>query len=202
MSIIDRAIAAVTPPETDQERIEARQRAQSLAEPGDWLDQALDHHLEIEAAFEACKEAAPGEARVEAMRDLGTWLVAHSIAEEVALYPGLAEEGSLAGAAMAYQEQSLAKVQMAFLEKIDPMSQDWLDKLGHIEGAVKHHVYEEESTWFPKLKREASAEDQAHMTERYAEEFEHYIGEEYEDDDTAGGSETGLMFRDPTVTQA
>ena len=40
------------------------------------------------------------------------------------------------------------------------MSQDYLDKLEHIRGAVAHHVYEEEGTWFLELKEKASPGDQ------------------------------------------
>jgi hypothetical protein len=41
---------------------------------------------------------------------------------------------------MAYEEQAMAKIQMALLDKIEPMTQDYLDKLEHIRGAVTHHV--------------------------------------------------------------
>jgi len=37
------------------------------------------------------------------------------------------------------------------------MSQEFLDKLKHIEGAVAHHVYEEESNWFLDLKTKTLA---------------------------------------------
>lgn len=49
MSILDRAIAAITPPESDEARAEARAKAQAMAKPGDWLSQILDHHRGIEA---------------------------------------------------------------------------------------------------------------------------------------------------------
>ena len=41
MSIIDRFIAAVTPPESAEDRLEARTKATQAALPGDWLDQIL-----------------------------------------------------------------------------------------------------------------------------------------------------------------
>jgi hypothetical protein len=77
---------------------------------------------------------------------------------------------------MAYTEQAAAKTQMALLENLAPMSQDYLDKLEHIRGAVAHHVYEEEGTWFVELKEKASAADQTKLTARYAEEFKRYVG--------------------------
>jgi len=60
--------------------------------------------------------------------------------------------GEQAHSTKAYTEQSAAKVQMGLLEDLEPMSQEYLDKLEHIRGAVAHHVYEEEGTWFVELK--------------------------------------------------
>jgi len=55
------------------------------------------------------------------------------------------------------------------------MSDDYLDKLGHLEGAVKTHVYQEESDWFIDMKRDAPADAQAHATARYREEAGRYF---------------------------
>ena len=49
------------------------------------------------------------------------------------------------------------------------MSQEFIDKLKHIEGAVAHHVYEEESHWFLDLKTKTLAADKATLTKRYQE---------------------------------
>lgn len=35
---------------------------------------------------------------------------------------------------------SFIKIQMAMLEKLDPMSQDFVDMLQHIEGAMAHQM--------------------------------------------------------------
>jgi hypothetical protein len=102
-------------------------------------------------------------------------LTGHSIAEEAAVYPALAADHQLDHAELAYQEQSAAKMEMGLLERLDPMSEDYLDKLGHIEGAVAHHVYSEEGTWFTELAESANAEDQARIAFRYAEEHQRYM---------------------------
>lgn len=47
--------------------------------------------------------------------------------------------------------------------------------LGHLEGAVATHVYQEESDWFVEMKQNAPAEAQARATARYAEEYGRYI---------------------------
>lgn len=174
MSILDKAIAAVTPPVSDEKRAEAHAAARAVAEPGDWLSQVLDHHEEIDQAFAETKTATTAEARRTAQKRLGALLTGHSMAEEAVIYPALAQAGKQGHANTAYTEQAAAKMQMAALEVMDPMSQDYLDKLGHLEGAVKTHVYQEESDWFVDMKTDAPAEAQARATARYREEYGRY----------------------------
>jgi hypothetical protein len=175
MSILDKAIAAVTPPVSDEKRAEAHAKARAAAEPGDWLSQVLDHHEEIDAAFAAVKAATTPATRRSAEKTLGALLTGHSMAEEAVIYPTLAQAGKQGHANTAYTEQAAAKQQMAALEVMDPMSEDYLDKLGHLEGAVKTHVFQEESDWFIDMKEKAPAEAQAHATARYREEAGRYF---------------------------
>lgn len=174
MSVIDKVLGAITPPVSAEKRAEATANARAAASTGDWLDLALDHHEGIRAAFDACKAAASAEDRVVAMKDLAILLNGHSLAEEVVLYPALAQAGEKVHAAHAYSEQTTAKMQMAELENIAPTTPEWKDKLDHIEGAVLTHMYEEESNWFLELHRKGDR--QAHLTDRYREEFDRYCG--------------------------
>ncbi len=176
MSVLDKVIAAVTPPESDQARAKARATARAAAGSGDWLSMVLDHHLGIENAFAAVKNASSAAQRRSAQKQLAVLLTGHSLAEETVLYPAMALTDQKAHSGMAYTEQSAAKVQLAALDDLEPMSQDYVDKLGHLEGAVLHHVYEEEGTWFPKLKQECGSDKAAMLTTRYREEFERYMG--------------------------
>lgn len=176
MSVLDKVIAAVTPPESEEARLEARRKAEAAATPGDWLDQILGHHRGIEAQFAAVKSATTPSARAEAQKKLGVLLTAHAVAEEAAVYPQMAGHQQVAHAELAYQEQSAAKMEMGLLERLDPMSEDYLDKLEHIEGAVAHHVYSEEGTWFIDLVQSAPPADQALIAERYREEYQRYMG--------------------------
>jgi hypothetical protein len=176
MSVVDKVIAAVTPPESAEDRREARSKAAAAAAPGDWLAQILDHHRAIEAAFAAVKHATDAASRTAALKHLGVVLTGHANAEEAVIYPALADGGEKSHAGAGYEEQAMVKIQMALLEKLDPMSQDFLDKLEHIEGAVAHHVYAEEGNWYLDLKAKAPPQDQALLTKRYAEEYERYVG--------------------------
>ena len=178
MSIIDKVVAAVTPLESEEARADARAKARASATPGDWLSMVLDHHLEIEAAFASVETAADAGSRTRALKELGAILTGHSIAEEAALYPALAQADEKGHATAAYTEQSAAKLQMGLLENLAPMSQEFLDKLGHIKGAVAHHVYEEEGNWFLDLKSKLSTSDQVKLTQRYHEQFTRYMGKD------------------------
>jgi hemerythrin superfamily protein len=178
MSIIDKVVAAVSPLESDEARAKARAKARSSAAKGDWLSMVLDHHEQIEAAFMAVKGATNPAARIKTLKKLATLLTGHSIAEEAALYPALAKVDEKGHAVKAYTEQSAAKLQLGLLEDLPPMSQDFADKLAHIEGTVTHHVYEEEGNWFLDLKSKTPAADQTKLTLRYQEHFARYMGDD------------------------
>jgi hypothetical protein len=182
MSILDKAIAAITPPVSEDKRQEARDKARATAEPGDWLSQILDHHEQIEDAFAEIKAASTADDRRAAQKRLGVLLNGHAMAEEAVIYPALAQAGKQGHANTAYTEQAAAKMQLAALETLDPLSDDYLDKLGHLEGAVATHVYQEEDDWLQYLKAFGSPEIQAHATARYREEYGRYI---------EGGSSSG-----------
>jgi len=174
MNIVDKVIAVVTPLESEAERREARSKARAATTPGGWLEMVLDHHLQIESAFAAVRSAETAATRRSAQKRLATVLTGHSIAEESVLYPAMALSGEKGQAEMAYVEQSETKVQMAALENLDPLSQDYLDKLEHIRGAVAHHVYEEEGRRLLELQNKADPATKSKLTQRYREEFERY----------------------------
>jgi hypothetical protein len=176
MSIVDKIVAAVTPAESQEARTEARLKAHAAASPGDWLSMVLEHHEGIEAAFAAVKSAASANAQVAAQKKLAIILTGHANAEEAAIYPALAAAGEKGHATMAYTEQAAAKIQMGLLERLTPMTSDYLDKLEHIRGAVAHHMYEEEGNWFIDLKSKGTAAEQRQIAFRYEEEFSRYVG--------------------------
>jgi hypothetical protein len=175
MSLLDKVISAVTPPQSEESRAEARQKARSAAAPGDWLSLVLDHHQQIEEAFAQVRAAGDPQARRRAQKTLAILLNGHAMAEEAVVYPALAHIGKTMSAEMAYTQQVAAKMQIAALDHLDPMAEDYLEKLGHLEGAVAHHVYEEEHSWFVDLKEQAPPADQMMVTERYKEEYDRYI---------------------------
>jgi hypothetical protein len=173
MSFFDKMIATMMPPESEEDHARARREARSETMPGDWLDQVLQHHEQIEAAFARAGNATGSAERTRELNRLAALLTAHSSAEETVIYPQLSHDHKL-HLTLACEEQQAVKVELSLLELLDPLSADWVDKLGHVKGAVAHHVYEEEGNRFLRLKRELPAEAQTHMTTRYREEIGRY----------------------------
>jgi hemerythrin superfamily protein len=176
MSIFDKIAATIMPPETAEDRAEARRRFEALATGDDFTRDILDHHRQIERCFAEARQAGDAASRTAAAKRLGTILTGHAQAEEAAIYPEIAEHEARRHAAMGYQEQAMVKVELAKLEQLEPMSQEWRDKLEHIEGAVLHHVYQEEGTWYPELLETIPPAHRRHATQRYREEFARYMG--------------------------
>lgn len=177
MSFLDKLAAAIMPPESDEDRANARSIAESLAGQDDWLALVLDHHRQIEQHFSRALTAPDGGSRQTALRHLQVLLTGHANAEESVLYPALADHGGKSHATMAYEEQAMTKVQLGLLETLDPMGEEWREKLAHVQGAVLHHVYEEEGTWFAELQQNLSATERDRLTRRFREEFDRYAGE-------------------------
>lgn len=175
MSIIDKIAAKVMSPESEEDRQNARTVAMALTNEGDWLGLIVAHHRQIEAAFAAALAAAGRDNRQAALKELGILLTGHANAEESVIYPAVADGGEQGHAAEAYEEQAMTKIEMAKLEKLDPDSEAWGEKLRDIRGAVLHHVYEEEGTWFPRLQQTVPPSDREQLTQRYIEEFERYV---------------------------
>lgn len=182
MSILEEAAAAVTPMESDQDRADARAKAREVAKPGDWLSMILDHHVQIEDAFRDAQRTEGGDAARTALKKLGVVVMGHAIAEEAVIYPAMAETGQSGHSDHGYDEQATVKVDMAELEKLDPSSQDYADKLEAIREAVAHHMYEEEGTWYPTLEQDAPDADQQMLTQKYGEQFDRYVGGDSEAD--------------------
>jgi iron-sulfur cluster repair protein YtfE (RIC family) len=175
MSVIDKIAAKVLPDATEEERAEVRAKARDISRQHGWLAMVIDHHQQIEDALDRAGNGFDATARRQALKDLGLVLNGHSLAEEIVLYPSMVEHSEKGHATLAYEEHTATKIQMHMIEHLDPMSQEWQDKLEHIRGALLHHIYHEEKTWLPNLAEQAGAESET-LTQRFAEEYHRYAG--------------------------
>ena len=176
MSMLDKLLGAVSPLESESVRRETRRQAGLVALRGDWLFLALKQHSQIEDAFDAALE--PGPDGREHVARLARLLGAHSLAEEQALYPLLANAQDKSCITKAFTEQAVAKAQIALLDTLEPAHASYHDKLTHLRGAVLHHMYEEESTWFLEIKQLMVERDEASLTARYRDEFDMFMERE------------------------
>lgn len=171
MSFLDRIAAAIAPAANEQQRMEARQQLEQLATSEPFAQDILDQHRQIEALFAAARQDSD-EGALAIIEELAILLNAHSMAEEAVIYPEISDHSSKAHAGMAYEEHAMTKVQLAALQKLAPGTQEWHEKLDHIESAVQQHVYQEESSWLPDVIRYAPMEERQRMSMEYRDYFE------------------------------
>lgn len=170
MSFLDRIAAAITPAATDQQRMEARQQLEQLATSEPFAQDILDQHRQIESLFQQAREST-GLGADAAIEELAVLLNAHSMAEEAVIYPEISEHSGKAHAGMAYEEHAMTKVQLAALQKLEPGTQQWHEKLDHIESAVQQHMYQEEGSWLPDVIRHAPMADRQRMGTEFRDYF-------------------------------
>ena len=121
------------------------------------------------------KKASSQNERRATFSTLSTLIISNSLAEEIAIYPALSAHCDSSYAKKAYIEKSCAKIQLGRLENIDFGSSEFETKLGHLESAIKHHMYQEESLWFIELIENAPFVDHEAIAKRYNEEFQCYM---------------------------
>lgn len=173
MSFLDRIAAALAPAATDEQRVEARAQLERLAASEPFAQDILAHHRQIEALFMQARQEN-GPAAQATVRDLAMLLNAHSMAEEAVIYPEVSEHSSKVHAGMAYEEHAMTKVQLAALQKLQPGTQEWNEKLDHVESAVQQHVYQEESSWLPDVIRFAPADARQKMSMEFRDYMERF----------------------------
>ncbi|MBL4897468.1 MAG: hemerythrin domain-containing protein [Erythrobacter sp.] len=174
MSFLDRLAASVTPAASDEQRVEARSKIESMVPGAAWLGAIVDQHKEIESLFAEARAASVGADRRETVRKLSSLLTGHATAEEAVVYPIMSEDSGKTHAAMAYEEHAMTKIQLSKLERMDPMSEEWAEKLEHIQSAVQQHIYQEEHSWLPDLVDNTPDHKKIVLNRRFAEEFNRY----------------------------
>ncbi len=177
MSFIDRLASALAPAASKEDRAEARRKAEALGAREEWIRLIVEQHKQIETLISQAATATGADARRKAMREFERVLTGHATAEEAVLYPDMAEFSGKTHAGMGYEEHAMTKIQVAKLEKLDPMSDEWGEKIDHIRSALEQHMYQEEGSWMPDLAEKLPQTDRIRLTERFVEEYERYCGD-------------------------
>jgi len=144
---------------------------------GDWFEVIKAQHQELDRLLGAVKAAGGHAARVSAFKTFSIYLSAHSMAEEVTVYPALAITGSEQESKQLYGEQDDAKVLVARIGDALAMHRDaevsaMLDTLAN---ALHAHVAEEENTDFPALMAKEDAMMNAKLTMDFKAAFQRAV---------------------------
>lgn len=178
MSFLDTIASAVAPAASDESRAEARRKAKALGTREPWVRMIVEQHERIESLFEQARAERSPDGRRRALKALMAELTGHSSAEETIVYPIVSEDAGVTEAGMAYQQHAMTKVNLSKLERIDPVSEEWMEKFEHVRSAVQQHIYQEEDSWLPQVAENASPAEKEMMSRRYAEEYERYMDAE------------------------
>jgi hemerythrin superfamily protein len=144
---------------------------------GNWFDEIKAQHRAIARLFQAAMSAPDVPGRRREVKRLATLLTGHSIAEEVAVYPGVYIEGDQQGALELYKEQQMAKIMLARIDDALAMNHpdEAMQLLGQLQSAVQAHVHEEEDERFPALMSKADAAMNDKMTRDFRMSFTRYM---------------------------
>jgi iron-sulfur cluster repair protein YtfE (RIC family) len=118
-------------------------------------------HREVEDLF-AKAETTTGAAKQQVISKIASELTLHAEVEEEIVYPAMRQAGLSDLVDEAEQEHSKVKELVSRLETMDGASDDVDSLLTELKADVQHHVEEEESEGFPKLR---DAVDQATLQE-------------------------------------
>jgi len=122
-----------------------------------------DHHEVLDLLGQI-----PG-ADPERRRDMADTIIAelmrHSVAEEMFVYPAMREhlaDGEAQVQDDIEEHQQLVEV-MKELEDVDAADPRFLETLGRLEGVLRHHITDEETEQFPRLRAQLTREQLVEM---------------------------------------
>jgi hemerythrin superfamily protein len=143
---------------------------------GDVVDLIMQDHREVERLFAKMRDFP--DTRALAAPVLSALLIAHSRAEEAAVYPVAKDEaGETEEVAHSQEEHTEAEQMLKRLVETDPDSAKFVEVLVELEKAVTHHVHEEETTVLPHMKEHLSEERRMELGEAFAASRAEHLGE-------------------------
>lgn len=151
------------------------QEAPAAGRPRDWYAMVRQHHGMLTKAFEVL--LAPNDESYEQrnlqFRTLDQLMAAHSLAEEMALYPALAQAG-LADAEKFYQVEGRLKVMRARLAQVlreQRSGTAWREPAQALQQALLEHAREEETDDFARLRDQLGPRENLWLGDEYARRF-------------------------------
>ena len=130
-----------------------------------------EDHRKVEKLFKEIEEAPPGK-REQIYNEINKELTIHAELEEKLFYPAAdAAKQTHELALEAMEEHKQMKIVLADLEQADKKTETWLAGFKVLMEDVQHHVKEEETDLFPKIKKEVLSEQQLKAVGQQMEEM-------------------------------
>ena len=117
----------------------------------DAIDLLKQDHRKVEKLFSEIEKSKDGRDRL--FTELATELTVHAEIEEQLFYPAVQNAKQTHDLVLeSFEEHKQVKMVLADLEKTDKSTDTWLAGLKVLMEDVKHHVEEEETELFPRVK--------------------------------------------------
>jgi hemerythrin superfamily protein len=135
---------------------------------GDIVDLLSQDHEEAKRLLEQITAAEPS-ARETLFWELVPALVRHEVAEEVVVYPTIRSDAPDGDAEVEprLKEQKKAEDMLSSMEKLDPASEEFAQKLVKLRDDVLDHAEAEEQHIFPLLRALEHQDERAELGARY-----------------------------------
>jgi hemerythrin superfamily protein len=144
--------------------VEDRAKASELPE-GDVIRILLEQHARVRDLFAEIK-AAPAAGRKDLFDDLRALLAVHETAEEMVLRPQADDDAWKHVAEERNHEEREANEVLKELERLDPRTDAFLEKLTSFETAVDSHAEAEESEEFPRVLSSCGVDERRKLGDR------------------------------------
>jgi len=123
------------------------------------IDLLESQHREVEKLFKQVEKASDGRKKMTLFEEIADKLAIHAAIEEHHFYPAVKAKRTEDILLESLEEHLTIKRTLADLLKTDVGDKTFDAKLKVLKEEVEHHVGEEESDLFPKVKKLLSADD-------------------------------------------
>ena len=131
----------------------------------DVIEILVHDHREVEEMFQELESLRGASTEEDKQRrktiteQVTIELVRHSVAEEVIVYPKVANKVSEEEAQHAREEHAEAEETLARLEKLDADDPSFDDELAELMAEIRHHIEDEEGDMFAHMRQVIDAEE-------------------------------------------
>jgi len=120
-----------------------------------------DDHRKVEKLFAQIKDKKDAADRERLFAEIKTELTVHTEIEEKLFYPAVLDaEAAHELVVESFEEHKQVKMVLADLDQADKSTENWIGGLTVLMEDVQHHVEEEETELFPRVKKEILSEQE------------------------------------------